>query len=195
MATKYILIGGHPYGSPDGGKVFIEELVRGFGESVKILECLFARPRSVWPEDFNQDKRFLENGLPDKKMEFLLTNPENFKEQVIWSNVIYIRGGISETVVTAIQKYGDGWEKELFGKTVAGSSAGAHAISKYYYDLDDMRIREGLGLLPIKILTHYGSDYNAPNINWNKVEAELRQYKEDLPLIKLAEGQFEIMTQ
>ncbi|MFA5022713.1 MAG: Type 1 glutamine amidotransferase-like domain-containing protein [Candidatus Paceibacterota bacterium] len=190
MSTKYILVGGYPKKALDGGKAFTEELIKGFKEPVKILECLFARPRDNWDEAFNQDKDFFINNLPGKRLEFQLADPEKFREQVAWADAIYIRGGASEAVLLELQKQSEGWEKELPGKTLAGSSAGAHAISKYYYGLDDLKIGEGLGLLSLKIIVHYGSDYNAPNIDWNKAEIELKQYKEDLPLIKLAEGQF-----
>ncbi len=194
MTTKYILVGGYPHKAPDGGKAFSRELVRSFKEPVRILECLFARPRDNWEKAFNQDKEFFTNNLPHKKLEFQLADPEKFREQVAWANAIYIRGGASETVLLELQKQSEGWEKELSGKTLAGSSAGAHAISKYYYGLDDLKIGEGLGLLPLKVIVHYGSDYNAPNIDWNEAERALNLYKEKLPLIKLAEGQFEVKT-
>ena len=195
MTTKYILVGGYPHKAADGGKAFCEELVKGFEEPVRILECLFARPRDNWEKAFNQDKDFLLHNLPNKKLEFQLANPERFGEQVVWALTIYIRGGTSEAVLMELQKQSKGWEKGLPGKTLAGSSAGAHAISKYYYGLDDLKIGEGLGLLPLKVIVHYGSDYNAPRIDWNKAEVELTSYKEDLPLVKLAEGQFEVRVQ
>ena len=47
-----------------------------------------------------------------------------------------------------------------------------------------------MGLLPIKVLVHYRSNYNAPNINWDKAYAELKAYGEDLPILTLAEGEF-----
>lgn len=50
--TKYILVGGYPHKATDGGKALCEELVRGFGESVRILDCLFARPREIWEESY-----------------------------------------------------------------------------------------------------------------------------------------------
>ena len=192
MSTKYILVGGYPHKAPDGGRAFCEETIAGFTEPVKILDCLFARPRDNWEKAFAQDKDFFTNNLPGKKLEFQLADPERFREQVIWANAIYIRGGASETVLMELQKQSKGWEEGLSGKTLAGSSAGAHAISKYYYGLDDLKIGEGLGLLPLKVIVHYGSDYNSPNIDWNRAETELKQYKENLPLIKLAEGQFEV---
>lgn len=191
--TRYILVGGYPRKAPDGGKAFAEELVKGFDDPIRILECLFARPRENWEEAFAQDKTFFISHLSDKKLEFQLADPERFKEQVIWAHAIYIRGGASEAAFLQLQKKSGGWEKELKGKTLAGSSAGADIISTYYYGLDDLKIGNGLGLLPVKVIPHFRSDYNAPNIDWNRAEIELRAYKKSLPLIKLAEGQFEVI--
>jgi peptidase E len=196
MATKYILVGGYPNKAPDGGKAFSEELVKGFDEPVRILECLFARSRDSWDKIFAEDKEFFTKHLPAKKLDFQLAEPERFREQIIWANAIYIRGGAFEAALQRLlQKQSQGWQKELSGKTLSGSSAGADVISKYYYGLDDLKISEGLGLLPMKIIVHYRSDYNAPNIDWDKAEAELRKFKENLQLIKLAEGQFEVKIQ
>lgn len=192
MSIKYILVGGYPQRASDGGKAFAEELIKGYSEPVKILECLFARPKDNWETAFAQDKEFFTKHLPDKKLEFRMADPKQFKEQVEWADAIYIRGGASEAVLLALANQGAGWEKELDGKTLAGSSAGAHAIAKYYYGLDDLKIGEGLGLLPLKIIVHYRSNYNAPNIDWDEAEIELKQYKEDLSILKLAEGQFEV---
>jgi hypothetical protein len=66
-------------------------------------------------------------------------------------------------------------------------------MATYHYSLAGLRVSEGLGLVPVKVLTHYRSNFNAPRINWDKAESELRDYKENLPLLALAEGQFEIL--
>lgn len=192
MSTKYILVGGYPQRASDGGKAFADESVKGFGEPVKILDCLFARPRDNWEKAYNQDKEFFQRHLPNKVLDIQLADPAIFLEQVKWANTIYIRGGVSEVVLAELLRQGHGWEKELEGKTLAGSSAGAHVIAKYYYGLDDLKLAEGLGFLPVKVLVHYRSDYNAPNIDWDKAYIDLQSYKEDLPLFALAEGQFEV---
>jgi len=192
---KFILVGGYPHKAEDGGKAFAEELVKGFRHPVKILECLFARPRDNWDKAYAEDKEFFTALLPDNELEFQLALPEKFREQVKWADAIYIRGGASEAVLLELQKQSEGWEKELEGKTLAGSSAGAHAISKYYYGLDDLKIGEGLGLLPLKVIVHYRSNYNAPKIDWDKAEQELKDYKEDLELIKLPEGGFKVIVE
>ncbi|MFA5047762.1 MAG: Type 1 glutamine amidotransferase-like domain-containing protein [Patescibacteria group bacterium] len=192
MSTKYILIGGYAKAAPDGGKGFCEELVSGFTEPVKILDCLFARPKETWEKAFNDDKAFLTDRLGGKKFVLEMADTEKFLEQVKWADAIYIRGGKEEASLVEYLSADKFWLKELDGKTLAGTSAGADAISKYFYDLDNLKVREGLGLLPIKIIVHYKSDYNAPNVDWDKAAEELKNYGEDLPLVTLKEGEYKI---
>ncbi len=191
--TKYILVGGYPKKSPDGGKAFAEELIKGFDEPVKVLECLFARPRDNWEKAYAEDAEFFTKHLPSKQVEFQLAQPETFLEQVRWAHAIYIRGGTSETQLIALADQSGNWKKELDGKTLAGSSAGTDVISKYYYNLDDLKLGEGLELVPVKVIPHWRSDYNAPNVDWDKALAELRSYKENLPILTLHEGEFKVI--
>lgn len=191
MKTKYILVGGYPNRAPDKGKAFCEEVIRGFNEPVRILDCMFARPEDTWAEELAYDKKFFKDHLPNKKIEIELAEPDKFLKQIKWANAIYLRGGKTSKLMQLLGA-NKRWEGELNGKTIAGTSAGANIIAKYYYGLDSLKIIEGLGLLPIKVIVHYRSDYNAPNIDWDKAYSDLKNYKEDLPIVTLAEGQFEI---
>ncbi|MDP4038869.1 MAG: Type 1 glutamine amidotransferase-like domain-containing protein [bacterium] len=190
--TKYILIGGYSSKAKDGGKAFCEELVKGFTEPVKILICLFARPKDTWQDKFKEDNDFFTRHLANKKLEIVLAKADNFIEQVSWADAIYLRGGETERLAQALKESTD-WTQQLTGKTLAGTSAGADIISKYYYDLDNPKIRQGLGILPIKVIVHYKSDYNSPNIDWTKAFQQLKDYKEDLPLVTLREGEFKVI--
>jgi hypothetical protein len=190
--TKYILIGGYPWKATDGGKAFVEELIKGFDGPVRILECIFARPRQEWAKAYSDDQKSFSTHLPGKQLEFQLADPERFTQQVKWADAIYIRGGSAEIAATEMLKKDGGWMNGLYGKTLAGTSAGADLISKYYYDLDNLKIVEGLGLLPIKVLVHYRSDYNAPNIDWDSAYELLKNHGEELPIVTLAEGQYHV---
>ena len=194
MATKYILVGGYPQKGPNEGKDFAEELVKGFGESVNILVCLFARTRDVWDDAYNQDVEAFQRHLPEKKLEIAMADPEKFLEQLRRADVLYLRGGNStQLLIDALRGY-QGLEGMLHGKTVAGSSAGADAISQYYYGLDTPdEIKEGLGLLPVKVVVHYRSDYNAPSIDWDRVDGLMANTHPEFPTLNLAEGQFEVI--
>ncbi|MDP3795391.1 MAG: Type 1 glutamine amidotransferase-like domain-containing protein [bacterium] len=187
--TKYILVGGHPYKASDGGRAFAENLTEGFPEPVKLLDCLFARPQADWENAYRQDQEFFQKHLPGRTLVMALADVQQFRRQIQWAHTIYLRGGSTDTLRALLRQIGD-WEVQLNGKTLAGSSAGADIIAKYYYGLDDLKLGDGLGLLPVKVLVHYRSDYNAPHIDWEQAYRELKNYKEDLPILTLAEGQF-----
>lgn len=193
--TKYILVGGYPHRAADGGKAFAEELVKGCTQPVKILDCLFARPQEKWPAAFEQDKEFFGRHLPDTKIEIELADPKNFIDQVKWADAVYIRGGQNELLLIELLKQSPNLKEALEGKTFAGSSAGANAISKYYYGLDDLTFEKGLGLLQIKIIVHWQSNYNAPNINWDEASTGMKAYGDTSPLYTLKEGEFVVFNQ
>lgn len=192
--TKFILIGGYPHKAADGGKAFCEELVKGKTEPVKFLDCLFARPQELWEKGHAQDIELFGSNLPEKQLDMVPADPEKFIEQLKWADVVYIRGGSNEALRAALEKH-PGWIEVLEGKTLAGSSAGANILSKYFWSPDSLQCHDGLGILPVKVIVHYGSEYNSPNVDWNKAEVELRAYKDDLPVLKLPEGGFEIINQ
>lgn len=191
--TKYILAGGYLHKAPDGGKAFLEELVKDFHlyRPVKILVCIFAEPEEKWEAKFNKDKEFFSQHLNNFELE--LAYPDTFIEQVKSSDVIFLRGGATDSLMNLLNK-SPSWTKELDSKTLAGTSAGGDVISKYSYNLDENKLTDCLGLLDIKFIPHFRSDYNAPNINWDKALAELKNYKEDLPVYALKEGEFVVIN-
>jgi hypothetical protein len=191
--TKFILHGGSVWESEDRGRGLAEELVRDAHAPVKILLCYFAWPRLQWEALFaGHTIQFHTFGL-NKRFELQMARPDIFLSQLDWADSVLLVGGRESDLRRLLEK-SSGWEKKLDGKTIAGSSAGADIIAKYYYNLDTLQLEEGFGLLPIKVLVHYRSDYNAPNIDWDKAEVELKNYKEDPPLITLPEGEFNMQA-
>jgi peptidase E len=190
--TKFILLGGYPQKADDGGKSFYEELVRGFEEPVKVLLCMFARPEDVWQKTFDDDQIIFVQQLPGKKLEMKMASPNEFKEQLAWADAIYFRGGITKNLLNELEKQ-EGWKEIVEGKTVAGTSAGANVLGAYYAALDTPVAEKGLGLLPVKVIVHYRSDYNTPNIDWDKSYQLLQNTGEDLPILALGEGQFKVI--
>jgi peptidase E len=192
--TKFILEGGYTDRAADGGLAFAQEFVKGFDQPVKILLCYFARTQDSWKSEFAEDKEFFKKLLPDIEMEFALADPERFRYQLTWANAVCIGGGNMEPLFDSL-KQSSGWEKELDGKTVSGSSAGAYALSAYWYDIDDAKsIHEGLGLVPVKCIAHYQSDYNAPNVDWKSVLAQTEAFHPELETVTLREGEFKVFT-
>ncbi len=164
--TKFVLLGAKAEKTEGEGKSFVEEVVEGFDQPVRILVCLFARPEDSWQAVFEQDKFFFASKLSQKVL-LTLADPAHFTEQLSKTDVVYFRGGRTRKLIETLAAC-DGWDKELDGKTVAGSSAGVNFLAEQYYSLDDVECCDGLGILPIKALVHYRSDYNAPNIDWDR---------------------------
>jgi len=192
--TKFILEGGHTDRAADGGLAFAREFVKGFDQPVKILLCYFARAEDSWKNEFDEDKEFFKKLLPDTEMEFALATPERFLYQLKWAHAVCIGGGNMEPLFAGL-KQSLGWERELDGKTVSGSSAGAYALSTYWYDIDDAKsIREGLGLVPIKCIAHYESGYNAPHVDWKRVLDQTDAFHPELETVTLREGEFKVFT-
>lgn len=186
---KYILIGGHIHKALDEGKAFCDELLNNNeGKQIKILDCLFARPQQEWDTKFQDDKSFFQKHL--QNYEIKLAVPERFLEQIKESDVVFFQGGVPHQLMSIIETAGD-WIKELDGKVLVGSSGGADAICKYYGVGKTSNIGEGLGLLPIKFIPHWKSDY-VPGviIDWDRLYENLKSYKEDLEVVTVREGEF-----
>jgi peptidase E len=194
--TKYILVGGYVHKAPDEGKDFCEELIKGIDKKpVKILDCMFARKKKDWQESIGKDQMFFSKFIKDFELE--LADPNKFTEQVKKSDVIYLRGGYTSPLMELLSK-DKSWIKELQGKVLVGTSAGADAIAKYYTVLKTHRIGDGLGLLPIKFIPHWNSDYSdeeVKDIDWSEELKKLKDYKEDLLIYTLKEGEFKVFNQ
>lgn len=190
MATKFVLSGG-VITRKNEGIDFLNEAIKGFKEPVKMLNCLFARKEKDWEKFFEEDKEFYAERIKDRKFILELADPENFAEQVKRSDVIYLRGGDTEKLLQLLKK-NLGWIKFLDGKTVAGTSAGTDAVVRFYSDLDGEGVSEGLGLLDIKTIVHWKSDYGFGKIDWDKCFEELERFGEKLPTYKLGEGEFAV---
>jgi len=108
-----------------------------------------------------------------------------FVEQVVWADVIFINGGFKGYLKEVLEEIED-LPQLLDNKLVVGISAGANILSKYYYSQGAEDIREGIGLLPIKVYCHYSEEYLQ---NLHKLE----NYKEQLPVYKIYEEEFIIL--
>lgn len=189
LVKKIIVVGGYPHKAKDGGKAFYKSLVADFSEPVKVLMCFFARPKDNWQDAFLQDKNYFATNLPNVKVEIKLATHENFIEELKWCNSIYFRGGDID-LVPLMSEYSD-WQNYLDGKIVAGSSMGAYMLSKYYFDISSNTIKNGTGTTNTKVIVHWKSQLpEYVNTKWEEGLKELTEYKENLPIYKLAEGEF-----
>ena len=189
--TKYVLLGGVIHNALDGGKSFVDEIVKDINHRpVKILDCIFARPKEDWDKRFLIDKGFLNQHL--KECEIELASPEKFIDQIKKSDIIFFQGGVPHQLMNVLGRI-DGWINELNGKVVVASSGGADALVKYYGVGKTGRVGEGLGLLSIKLIPHWKSNYAEDAVDWDRLFEKLKLHGEDLEIFALREGEFRVI--
>jgi len=185
--TKYILHGGNVSTPSIHNTNFYKEMVRSLSQPVKILAVYFAVQKDKWQELLEDDKEKFFRFNPGIKMEFTIAsdNIDVFTDQIKSVDTIYIRGG-AKLLVYEIFKKIDNLSKLFENKIVAGSSAGAYMLSKYFYSNDEDIIMEGTGILPIKCFVHY-SDEKADKLK------TLKEYGEDLKIYTIPDTEFVII--
>lgn len=197
--TKYVLNSGGASKYPQKDKLFVEEILAGFSGKLKILYCFFAQPRDVWESKFESYKKNFERLNEERKdleLAFVLALPEIFVKQVGESDVIFILGGENELLKNILSKFDlpKIWENKI----VATSSAGSDVVSDSFWTCDWRQCMDGLGLLPIKFIPHYNSNYGIDDprgpIDWKKAHEELEEYGDKkLPIYALQEGDYVVI--
>ncbi len=195
--TKYILNSGGLRKYPEKAKVFFAEIVKDLGPKPKILICFFAIMRQDWDHKFTEySKNYAQMSPEGVVPTFELAMPESFTEQVKRSDTILIQGGDDYLLQYWLKQFDlpDIWQ----GKTVVGSSAGSDALCASFWTCDWRKCMDGLGILPIKFLPHYQSDYGNEDsrgpIDWKKAYDELQGYGDkSLPIHALKEGEFVVI--
>ncbi len=165
MKTKFILHGGYTGTDNEQNRTFYEEIVRDLPDQATILLCHFASTDEDSAGKFEENIKKHKEQAQGKQLHFLLANENDFIEQLKKSDALYLRGGSTPRLLTALNKYNN-LRENLKGKTIAGSSAGAYVIGKYSPFHDDEsggKVREGLGLLPLRIVCHFESKDLPPN--------------------------------
>lgn len=194
--TKYVLNSGGMKRVGDNGKAFFEELLKGTSYN-KILLCLFAQKRGHWEPKLEEFEVYFKE-LFDYKIELELAFPKTLEKQLKDHEVIYIHGGDDAMLKYWMQGYD--LAKLFDNKKVGTNSASSDMLSKYYWTCDWRELQEGFGILPIKFLPHYRSEYGNEDprgpIDWEGAYEDLRNYKDkNLPIHALEEGEFIVIEQ
>jgi hypothetical protein len=194
--TKYVVNSGSVKNYPEKANEFFTEIVKGLGSKPKILLCFFATLREYWEEKYKENLRVLPDFFQKEiTPSFELAFPDSFEKQIKESNVVYIHGGDDYLVQYWLKKFD--LSKIWKDKVIATSSVASHAISKQFWTCDWRKCMDGLGVLPIKFLGHFNSEYglNDPRgpIDWNKAYKELENYGDkNLPIYALEEGDYKV---
>jgi len=196
--TKYILNSGGIKKYPDKLKKINQELVKDLSESPKVLICIFAEKREDWEEKYENNKQIMLENMPESiSPSFELAMPNKFVEQVKNSEAIIILGGDDHLLRYWLDQFDI--PKIWDGKTVSVMSASSDAMATNYWTCDWRQTGDGLGILPIKFIPHYKSDYGVDDprgpIDWDKAYKELENYGDkSLPIYALEEGDFIVIN-
>ncbi len=126
-----------------------------------VLHLGFARP-----DDGERDEIFARDcallaAATDKELTYVSATKADLVEQLKAAKLIFGGSGHTSELVNAVKTCPE-FAELIQGKVYAGSSAGAYLVASKYYSNDGQEVRDGLGILPIKILCHYGnSEFNA----------------------------------
>jgi hypothetical protein len=196
--TKYVINSGGIGNNPTRAKEYFAEILKGFGDKPKLLICCFANPREDWEEKLIKDKEGIINLAPEGVSPILeLAFPKKFEEQIKNCDAMYIHGGDDHLLKYWFEKFDIPkiWE----GKVIATNSASSNILAKYFWTCDWRETIEGMGILPIKFIPHYNSNYGNEDsrgpIDWAKAYKELENYKDKtLPIHALEEGDFIVIN-
>ena len=128
--TKYILHGGFTGTDNELNRTFYQELVKDVKDGGNVLLVYFARKDEVAPDLFKEDKERILKYTKRDDLNLVVATQDNFTKQVKSADAIYIRGGQTEKLLSVLEKYPT-FKDYIKVKTVAGSSAGAYALSTY----------------------------------------------------------------
>jgi peptidase E len=169
--TKYILHGGETGIPNKHNEEFYQEWVKDFKNEFipTILLVYFSRNIDEWEKAEKQDKERFAKYTNNRSVNFDVAsiNLETFQEQAKKADIIYIRGGSSETLMNILNPIKDKLLDILKNKVYAGSSAGVMVLSNYTRSINT-KWKEGFSLLPINTFVHYSEELQSDWEFFNK---------------------------
>lgn len=192
--TKYVLNSGGIKRHPNLKRKFHREIVKDLGNSPNFLLCNFAQGREYWEAKFPGYSNAIAEDMPTgTKPTFELALPDIFVQQCREADVIYFHGGDDHLVRYWMEQFD---LPTIFeNKVVATNSASSDMLASSYWTCDWRKCKDGFGILPIKFIPHYESDFGNDDprgrIVWETAKQELENYGDKgLPVYALNEGEF-----
>lgn len=180
--TTFILHGGFTRHKNELNDSFYREFVKDLQDGATILLVYFATDdKEKQKECLAYQSKEMTEASQGKIFKFVVASPHDLEWQLTRADAVYFQGGDTEKLIAALKRYSN-LNKLLEGKVIAGSSAGAYALSTYYYSNDKGGIHDGLGVLPLRTICHHESDRFKTNDN---SIAMMEHYPSTLDLITL----------
>lgn len=195
--TKYVVNSGGIKNQLKLKKQFHLELIKNLSSnSPRFLLCNFAQGREYWESKFPGYSKAIAEDLPASlKPTFELAMPDEFEDQVQRADIIYFHGGDDALLDYWMKKYD--FEKLFQNKVVATNSASSDMLATCFWTCDWRRCNTGFGVLPIKFIPHFNSNFGADDprgpVDWQKAKQELAAYGDtSLPIYALEEGEYKV---
>ncbi len=186
--TKFILHGGFTRKENESNRSFFEEFARDIPNGGDALMVYFASREEDTTATFQDQSRRILEQAHGKEFTFVHATKEHFLEQVKQADAIYFHGGSTNKLIAVLRTYPD-LTPLIEGKTIAGSSAGAYALARYGASHSEDVMREGLGLIPLRVVCHYESKELPPAPGAVEV---LRKTAQDLELVLLKDCEWKL---
>ena len=187
-STTYILHGGRSSSGSHESRAFFEEIIKRSQYPLRLLLAYFARPEEQWGAVFERDRQSFQNIAAQGAIEITLASKQRdeFARQLVEATAIYLSGGKTKGLKDMLQTVPN-LADAFRGKVVAGSSAGVHALCRYYYNRAADQIDRGLGIIPVKVICHYSG-------NSQKALERLVSTGEASQVVTIPEEQFVILS-
>lgn len=185
MPTRVMLHGGNTERMTAKNATFYKEIIDSVDKAtVHVLCVYFARPEHRWQDSYAEDQTQFGAVQTGKQIVTTLAAYDSFERDIEQTDVIFINGGTKGHLKETLLQIGVERVRQLTdGKIIAGASAGANMLARYYYSSVIDGVREGIGFIDAKVFTHYSSEKSA------KLE-ELKAYGDGLPVVAVAEEEY-----
>jgi hypothetical protein len=189
--TIFILAGGNDRKFPDYGRRLDEEIAKHV-TNPKILSCFFSQPEETWEQKAKDYKSWFSNNFT-QPFTYDYARADSLLQQMDAADVVYFHGGDTQLLFEHLPP-AEELKKHFQDKVIIGSSAGANMLSTYFWSSKRAAFGEGLGILDVNIMVHYGAldhdGFKRTTEDWQREEAEFQKRIGDRKITYLPEAQF-----
>jgi cyanophycinase-like exopeptidase len=189
--TKFILHGGYTREQNEHNEGFFKELASSVPDKGTILLVYFANDGD-FDKKFEEDKIRISSFAENKEINFVRATENDFIAQVKNADLIYLRGGDTQKLKNQLSTYPE-LRESISEKTIAGSSAGAYVLAKYYYSNSRSNVFEGFGFLPVRVICHYQSKIHPMPANTDPV-AVINKFDNSMELVLLRDYEWKVFV-
>ncbi len=179
--TKFILHGGFTRHENELNRSFFEEFAKDVPDGGEVLLVYFAARYHDTQEVFEEMSTKFLNQAKGKHLTFTKATRENFIAELARASAVYFHGGDTNKLLEILKTYPD-LKPYMEGKAIAGSSAGAYVLAELGASHSEDRMREGLGIVPLRVICHYESPEQPPA---EGAVALLKETRQNLELVCL----------